>query len=124
MKQLEEYVSAHGLRVDIPHEVTEQLGWPEGQQVAVRVVDGGILIAAVPSETDRIRRLALQYLLRKVGDATSLGDPVWRENRWRVPVFLAYADCRVGELVFSESGELLERESSSVEAMHRAADAA
>lgn len=70
---------------------------------------------------ETIRRRALAYLSRYVGDATTVGEVEPHDGGWAVPVYLSYADHRLGTLVFSGEGELSLAKSTSPELMQQVA---
>jgi antitoxin component of MazEF toxin-antitoxin module len=124
MQELRETVTAAGLTLDIPREVIDELGWREGQEVTVRAVGGRLTVAPVLTPEQRIRSRAFAFLNRHVGDATQLGQLRATHDGWEVPVSLSYTDCALGVLCFSNDGELIPEQSTSPEAMRRAANAA
>lgn len=124
MKDLNGSVTDAGLRVEIPPEMVEELGWSSGQQVTIRASGDRITIGPTADLAQQIQRRALAYLARHVGDATTVGAATRSSNRWEVPVYLSYADRMLGTLLFSERGELIPGESTSPAALRGAADAA
>jgi antitoxin component of MazEF toxin-antitoxin module len=124
MKDLNGSVTEAGLRVEIPPEMVEELGWRSGQQVTIRASGDRITISPTADLAQQIQSRALAYLARRVGDATTVGAPTHSADRWEVAVYLSYADRQLGVLRFSERGELLPDESTPPVALRGAADAA
>lgn len=123
MAELTQAITAEGLQIDIPPAMLEELGWEQGQQVEIRPGRDRLTIRPCEPLEARIHSTALGYLSRFVGDATAAGEIEWRGGRAVVPVSLSYVDRRLGELVFSDRGELLVDESTPPHEMIAAADA-
>ncbi len=124
MKDLNGSVTEAGLRVEIPPDMVEELGWRSGQQVTIRASGDRITISPAADLAQQLQSRALAYLARRVGDATTVGEPTHRSDRGEVAVYLSSAARQLGVLCFSERGDLLPDESTPPAAMRDAANAA
>lgn len=119
MQKLKERIGATGLQ--IPRAVLEEYGIPEGASVVIEGEEGIIRIVPEQLTEGNIKKLALNYILNNVGDATAIGNPLFEDENWIVPVVLSYKDMQLGTLVFSKNGKLLKKASTSPEEMLRKA---
>jgi len=119
MQKLKERVGATGLQ--IPKTVLEEYGIPEGASVVIEVEEKMIRIVPEQLTEGVIKKLALNYVLNHVGDATAIGKPKFEDKNWIVPVVLPYKKIQLGTLVFSETGMLLNSVSTAPEEMLRKA---
>jgi len=119
MQKLKEKVGATGLQ--IPKSVLEEYGIPEGTSVMIEAEDQIIRIVPEQFTEEAIKKLALNYVLNYIGDATAIGNPLFEDGNWIVPVVLSYKDTQLGALVFSKTGKLLKKVSTSPEEMLRKA---
>lgn len=115
MEKVKESVGPKGLQ--IPVQVLKRSGLEVGTPVIIELYRSWIRIAPERIAQPDIENSALSYLLHNVGDAIGIDSPVQSDDQWLVPVVLPYAQKRVGQLVFSLSGNLLPAKSSSVEEM-------
>jgi len=116
MKKVKEWVGPTGLQV--PQEILERCGLGEGTPVIIELHRSWIKI--VPEiVSEEIENIALSYLLNNLGDTVGIDTPVLKDGQWTVPVVLPYARKRIGQLVFSPSGNLLIGESSPMDEMLR-----
>ena len=122
MQKLKERVGATGLQ--IPRAVLEEYGIKESAYVVIEVEEGIIRIVPEQLTEEAIKKLALNYVLNYVGDATAIGKPKFENEKWGVPVVLPYKRIQIGTLVFSKTGTLLTSVSTEPEEMLRKANEA
>lgn len=122
MQKLKERVGATGLQ--IPRAVLEEYGIKEGASVVIELEEGIIRIAPEQLTEEAIKKLALNYVLNHVGDATAIGKPKFENERWGIPVVLPYKRIQLGTLLFSKTGTLLTSVSTEPEEMLRKANEA
>lgn len=103
--------------VQIPGYLIERFGYQPGTDVVIEVDTKGIHIIPALLNEDEIERRAMAYTLRNIGDAVGV-EVTNQTNSWLVAVYGAEELSEpIGYLVYSASGELLEDESTSPEAM-------
>ncbi len=122
MQKLKERVGATGLQ--IPRAVLEEYGIKESAYVVIEVEEGIIRIVPEQLTEEAIKKLALNYVLNHVGDATAIGKPKFENERWGIPVVLPYKRIQLGTLLFSKTGTLLTSVSTEPEEMLRKANEA
>jgi len=115
MERLKEQVGPTGLKVR--PKVLRRYGWGEGTSVIIELHRSWIKIVPEMVSKEEIENAALSYLLNNLGDAVGIDIPIFKDDQWIVPVVLTYARKRLGQLVFSPSGDLLIGKSSSVNEM-------
>ena len=121
MKTATERISPEGLKVELSLEDLGGTGWRPGQEVSMRIGRSGITIRAALSAEEQIVARALAFLDRHVGDAATVGLPERQDDAWQLPVYLSYAEKRLGVLAFDAAGQLVKERSTAPEAMRRAA---
>ena len=119
MSKLKERVGSTGLQ--IPKIVLEEYGIKEGTPVSIEIEEQIIRIIPEQLSEEAIKKIAINYVLNHVGDATAINKPLFEDGNWIVPVVLSYKDKKLGTLVFSKTGELLKKFSTSSEEMLRRA---
>ncbi|MBK9054567.1 MAG: hypothetical protein IPL78_27775 [Chloroflexi bacterium] len=103
--------------VQIPGYLIERFGYQPGTQVVIEVDTKGIHIIPATLEAEAIERRAMTYALHNIGDAVSV-EVEKQLHHWLVTVYgTEELPEPIGYLVYSESGELSEAESTSPEAM-------
>lgn len=101
----------------VPPEIIAQLGWQEETRIFFKRDNGSILLRPQELTAEEIDDLACTYLVKYVGDATAVKDPIFVDGKWRVEVVLSYRDETVGFLTFSRDGQLIPQESDSPQKM-------
>lgn len=120
MQKLKERVGVTGLQ--IPTAVLEEYGIPEGSSVMIEVEEKMIRIVPEQLTEEAIKKLAINYVLNHVGDATAIDKPKFENENWIVSVVLSYKQIQLGTLVFSKTGMLLTSVSTTPEEMLRKAN--
>ena len=115
MPRFREIVGPNGLQ--IPKFLFEENGISEGTPVSIEVEASTIRIIPEYLNQTAIRKLALNYILDHVGDAASAEQPKLENDKWQVSVRLTYKPVKLGTVVFSRLGNLIEIESTKPEEM-------
>ncbi len=97
----------------LPPEVIAQLGWREDTKILIKRDNGSLLLRSQRLTTEEIENIVYTYLIDRVGDATAIKTPLWKDGKWRIEVLLSYRPQTVGFLTFSSDGHLIESESDS-----------
>lgn len=104
MERIHQVIGAGGLQ--IPLFIVQRYGLQPGAEVVLELdADEIRILPAVPERTE-IENRALRYLLTHLGDAATVKAEKEGEL-WRVSVYGADGDDPVGQLVYSQRGELL-----------------
>lgn len=89
----------------IPRSTAHLLGCRAGGWVEVDV-------RPLPSD-DELRRKAISYALRHLGDAVCVGDPVWVDDGWQLDIRIKGRQGTYGRIFLSPRGEVVPARTTS-----------
>ncbi len=104
--------------VQIPLPIIQQYGLKPGAGVVFELEANGIRVLPAAIKKEEIENIALGTLLRSLGDAVTV-DVTPVDHGWCASVYGVGLDERLGELVYSATGEALASRSTPIELMRQ-----
>lgn len=106
--------------VQIPLPIMQQYGLQPGAGVVFELEANGIRILPAVMKQEEIENIALRTLFTHLGDAVIV-DVTSVDHDWYASVYGVGLDKKLGELVYSATGELLPSRSTPIERMRQKA---